>query len=272
MGKNYHLYDFTEYKAYLRHRADAERGMKSALAKALNCQSAYISQVLNENAQLSLEQGDAANHFFAHSDKESQYFLLLLQEERAGTVSLKKFFTQQLKSFKAEQLSYLNRKNIRDSLTPEQQAVYYSSWEYNAIHMAVTIPRLRSKEALLTAFRIPENRLNACLEFLLESGLIKQQSDKYAPGTTENFLERNSPLVRQLHLNTRAQALQSLDRDRLEDAHYSVVVTLSQKDVLRIKKLINEYISEVVDIARASKEDVIYGLSLDFFDFEKDKA
>ncbi|HEY1080196.1 MAG TPA: hypothetical protein VGE46_08860, partial [Bdellovibrio sp.] len=72
MSKRLHLYDFEDYKAYLRHRAEAERGVKSALAKALNCQSAYISQVLNENAHLSLEQGDAANTFFAHSEKESQ--------------------------------------------------------------------------------------------------------------------------------------------------------------------------------------------------------
>ncbi len=270
MSKRLHLYDFEDYKAYLRHRAEAERGVKSALAKALNCQSAYISQVLNENAHLSLEQGDAANTFFAHSEKESQYFLLLLQQERAGTVSLKKFFANQLKMFRGEQLSYLDRKNLRDTLTQEQQAVYYSSWEYNVIHMAVAIPRLRTKGALLKAFRMSESRLNSCLEFLLESGLVHQTGDTYTCGTTENYLDRKSPFLRQLHINTRTQAIHSFDRDNLEDAHYSMVITISRKDVVKIKKLINEYLGELIETARPSKEEAIYGLTIDFFDLEKD--
>lgn len=269
MKKIKHLYDFDDYKEYLRAKAEAERGLKSALATALSCQSAYISQVLNDHAHLSLEQADSANIFFKHSDKESLYFLLLVQQERAGTVHLKDFFGSQLKEFREAQLSYLNRREIKNSLNEKDQAVYYSSWEYNTIHMAVTIPRLRTKESLITAFAISEAKINRCLEFLLETGLIKRSGSQYSPGTTENYLERSSPFVRQLHLNTRMQALGSLDRERIEDAHYSAVFTLSNKDVVRIKKLINEALAEAVNIAKESKEEQICGLSIDFFDYEK---
>lgn len=269
MSKIKHLYDCNDYKEYLGLRADQERGMKSALATALNCQSAYISQVLNNNAHLSLEQADAANAFLKHSEKESLYFMLLVQQARAGTQSLKKFFSEQLRQFQEEQLSYLNRRNIRNSLSEKDQAVYYSSWEYNAIHMAVTIPRLRTKTALMEAFNLSDDRTNRCLEFLLEKGLIKHGAGKYLPGTTENYLERSSPFVRQLHLNTRALAIQSLDRDVIEDAHYSATFTLSKEDVLRVKKKINEVLAEIVEIAKDSKETQITALTIDFFNMEK---
>lgn len=269
MGKANHLYDFNDYKEYLLHVSDQERGFKSALAKALNCQSAYISQILNNNAHLSLEQADMATTFLKHSEKEARYFMLLVQRDRSGTVQLRSFFQKQLEEFREEQLSYLKRHAISNSLTEKDQATYYSSWEYNAIHMAVTIPRLRSKESLMQAFAMPEAKLNRCLEFLLDRGLLKLSSGQYVPGTTENYLERSSPFVRQLHLNTRAQALGSLDRERLEDAHYSAVFTLSAKDVLKIKKLINESLSTMAEVAKDSKEERICGLSIDFFDMEK---
>lgn len=269
MAKETHLFDFQDYKAYLEYRAKQERGLKSALAVALNCQSAYVSQILNGFAHLSLEQADLANKFFAHTEKESHYFILLIQEAKAGTKSLKEYFQNQLKQFKEEQLSYLKRKDIPDSLVAEDQAVYYSTWEYNVIHMAVTIPGLRTKSALMKAFKIPETKLNRYIEFLVSKGLIKQKGSEYFPGSTENYLARNSPFVRQLHLNTRALALQSLDRDSLEDAHYSVVVTLSKKDVIALKKRINEYIAEIVEIAQKSKEEHIFALSLDYFDIQK---
>ena len=269
MKKQKHLFDFEDYKEYLRQRAAESRGVKSALAEALNCQSAYISQVFNGPADLSLEQADATNKFFKHSEKESLFFLLLVQRERAGTPSLKAHFSQQLKGFKAAELGYLYRREIQNSLSETDQAIYYSGWEYNAIHMAITIPRLRTKASLLKAFEISEDKLNRCLEFLLEKGMIKRSGANYLPGTTENFLDSKSPFVRQFHQNTRLQAIQTIGNEALEEAHLSVVVTLSEKDVIKIKKILNEAISASIDNVKESKEEQIYGLTIDFFNMEK---
>lgn len=271
MAKELHLFDFDNYKTFLNHRCHSERGIKTALATAIGCQSAYISQVLNDNAQLSLEQADQANYFFKHSDKEAQYFMLLVQMERAGTKSLKKYFEQQLSEFVEHQLSYLKRHDLKSKLDDKDKAIYYSSWEYTTLHMAVTIPRLQKKETLMMAFAISEARFNKCVEFLLETGLIIQHGDQYRPGPAEVYLEKASPFVRQLHLNNRSQALASLDRERAEDAHYSAVITLSGKDVIKVKKIINEALADIVNLAKDSSEEQICGLSFDFFDIEKTK-
>ena len=53
------LLDYSDYKAYLRAATDASRGLRTALARSLGCQTAYVSQILNGGAQLSLEQAEA---------------------------------------------------------------------------------------------------------------------------------------------------------------------------------------------------------------------
>lgn len=269
MAKQSHLFDFDSYKEFLNYRCDRERGAKAALAMAIGCQSAYISQVLNDNAQLSLEQADLVNTFFKHTDKESHYFMLLVQLERAGSHSLKKFFQKQLDEFVEYKLNYLKRNDLKSKLNEAERAVYYSSWEFTSLHMAVTIPRLQKRDALRRAFLLSEERFNKCIEFLLEQGLVIQHGDQLRPGPTEVYIDKTSPFLRQMHLNMRAQAVASLDREKAEDAHYSAVITISNKDVVKIKKIINEALGEIVQVAKASKEEQICGLSIDFFDFEK---
>jgi hypothetical protein len=122
---------------------------------------------------------------------------------------------------------------------------------------------------LIKAFSLNEKKFNKRMEFLLENGLVKRSGEQYVPGTTENYLEKESLYARQLHLNTRSQALTSLDRELPDDAHYSALVTLSTKDVTKIKKIISESLSSIIEVAKESKEEKIYGLSLDFFDMEK---
>ena len=65
------IYGYNDYKAYLNGFIAAKpgrgRGVKSAIASTLECQTSYVSQVLNENAHLSLEQGDKLNKFLGHS-------------------------------------------------------------------------------------------------------------------------------------------------------------------------------------------------------------
>lgn len=269
MTEQKHLYEFEDYKEYLNYRCGLVRGLKSSLAEAVAVQSAYVSQVLNDNSHLSLEQGDLANQFFKHSEKESRYFLLILQKEKAGTVSLKKFFQKQVDEFLKEEFSYLKKNEIKNSLSSKDQAQYYSSWEYNVLHMAVTIPRLRTKEALMTAFAMGEKKFNLCMEFLIESGLVRRSGGQFIPGTIENYLAKDSPFVRQLHLNSRALAISSLSADSELDAHYSGSLTLSMKDAIKVKKLLSDCLSEIAETTKHSKEENIFGFVIDFYNIEK---
>ena len=92
------IFEYTDYKAFLESwiasRPQGGRGIKSKMAQAMRCQLAYLSQVLNGPAHLSLEQAEALNGILDHSHEEGDFFLLLLQRARAGTPGLRKHFAQ----------------------------------------------------------------------------------------------------------------------------------------------------------------------------------
>jgi hypothetical protein len=72
-------------------------GYKSAMARAMACQSAYVSRVLKDQASFSLEQAERLTRLFSHSHLESKYFLTMVARDRAGTPELRNFFESALR-------------------------------------------------------------------------------------------------------------------------------------------------------------------------------
>jgi len=92
--------DFRDYKAYLHEVLKKSKsrghGMRSQIAKALGCNVAYISQILNKSANFSLEQAESLNQFLGHPKNECHYFLLLVQFARAGSFDLQQRLKEQI--------------------------------------------------------------------------------------------------------------------------------------------------------------------------------
>src|SRR2546430_13286005 len=87
------LFEFTEYKQYvqnwLKNMPKNGHGQLSRIAKHLNISSVSVSHIFNGPRELSEEQAVELAEFFGFSELESEYFLLLVQLERAGTHKLK---------------------------------------------------------------------------------------------------------------------------------------------------------------------------------------
>lgn len=263
------IFDFNDYKAYLkavlRAQPNEGHGYRSKLARALNCQTAYISQVLNGKAQLSLEQAEAANSFLAHTDDESQYFLFIVERGRAGTQALQKRLDKQIEIMQKKRMVLKDRVDIKTELDQKDQATYYSSWIYAALHIAVTIPTLRDRKSLAEAMKLPQQQTNEALDFLVQVGLLKMEGQEFTPGQARLFLGADSPLIRQHHINWRVQTLKSLDRPIENDLHYSGVVSLAAADVRAIKDRLIQGLNEARKLVKDSKEEELHVIALDFF-------
>lgn len=60
--------------------------------------------------------------------------------------------------------------------------------------------------------------------------------------------------------------MMSIDQDVKNNLHYSAAVTLSQKDVLKVKELILQNLNVINKVVSQSPEEVIYAMNFDFFD------
>ncbi len=262
------IFEYTSYKAFLKTQARA-RGRKTALSEAMGIQATYLSHVLHGKAHLSLEQGEALNRFLHHTDDESHYFLLLLQKDKAGTKTLETYFQKQLDELNLKRLDLSKRLGAQNSLSEEDRSRYYISWIYGALHMAVTVPQLRTREKMIEHFNISAERFQQAIEFLLRTGLVQEKGREFHPGTTFMRLGNDSHQIIKHHTNWRNQAIESLDRQTIRDLHYSAVVTRSEKDVLKIKDRLLQSINDNLEIVKASPEEKVYVYALDFFELKK---
>ncbi len=262
------IFEFTSYVDYLKARSGpkARSGFWSALAEACGVNSAFISQVTARQKDLALEQAERATRFLGLTTLEAEFFLLLVQRERAGTPELRSYFLRKL-----EETQFKARSNLKNRLsgfkefTPTQQAIYYGHWGYTAIHIALTVPTLRTPQALMAKLGLERDFVAEVLEFLVENGLATFDGSEYRPTSKLVHLDRRSKHIHRHHLNWRVRSLLALDEMRDENLHYSVVVSLSEADYRRYREKLLEFTKQFMADIKDSPEETLAGFTFDFF-------
>lgn len=265
------IFDFRSYKDFLSEVSRGERGSRSRLAEAMNCHSAYVSQVLNGNAHLSLEQGEQVSRFLGLNKEEAHFFLLLVQYDRAGTAPLKSYFDVQIKEAVKKQLILKDRLVFKRSLSREDQAIFYSSWYFGAVHVLVSVAGCNTERGIAKYLNLPVAKVSEILNFLLSVGLIEKEEGKYQIGTSHIHLEHDSPMIAKHHANWRMRAIQAFDEVNVNDLHYSSVITCSAEDSIKIKAALVRAIEEVRAIVRPSTDEGAFVYCLDFFGLKSDR-
>ena len=271
MDKN--IFEYRDYKTFLNEwiqsRPRRGHGLKSKIAKAAGCNTAYITQVLRGSAHFSAEQAEQLSHFLSLNKNEVHFFLQLIQLARAGTPSLRQLIQRQVDQASEGHFNLRNRLNYQKALSDDDQATYYSAWYYSAIHVVLSMKRLQTREALARYFGLPEKVVADVLEFLTSRGLAALNKGRYEVGSVSIHLGKDSPSILKHHTNWRIRAIDALEQRRDEQLHYSSVVTISKEAEPRIRSILIKAIEEVRAVVKASPEEGAYCYSVDLFCLEK---
>ena len=263
------LFEYTHYKAFLNALIAAKpnggRGQRKLLAEAIGCQVAYITHVLSGENHFSLEQAEASARYFSLSREETEFFLLLVQQNRAGTVSLRKLFDSQLEERRQKNQLLKTRLKITESLSREDQAIYYGSWHFAAIHVLLTIPEFRSVEEISARLKLKPKRVLEVLEFLAAQGLVKKELGHYKTIAPFLHLESDSPLIPRHHTNWRLRSIDSFDEVAPEELHYSLAFTIARSDIPKVREVLTQALESCAKIIRPSKEEELVSLCVDLF-------
>lgn len=266
---NKDIFDFTDYRAYLLdwigQKPKGGRGIRALLAEAIHSPVSHISQVLKGISNLSMEQAEELNTYLGHSLEEAEYFLLLVQWERAGSEKLKKRIFSQLQRLKEKRLILKGRLEVKAEISQENQAQFYSSWQFAAVHILLTIKEFQNKDAIARHLGISAKRTAEILEFLISIGLAQNKDGRFTVGTARMHLGHDSPMITRHHINWRLQAIQSLENESGADLHYSSVVSIAAKDIEKIKSLLVKSIENTKALIRDSPEEELHSFCLDFF-------
>lgn len=262
------IFEFTDYKSYLKKRFrqlySQQKGVRTRFSEAIQVRSGYVTQVLDGSSHLSLEQTDLASTFLGHTEEEDEYFRLMVLFARAGTKTLKEKIGRQLERSREQHHNLKSRFKV-ESISQENQTLFYSNWQYVAVLAMLSVPSLQTKEAISSHLNLSLKRISEILNDLEKMGLASQEKGRFTPLTFRTHLGKESPLLAKHHINWRMQSIKSIENQDSDNLHYSSVVSLSQEDMYVVKERLTQALEEVAKIIAPSKEEKVLSLCLDFF-------
>lgn len=267
------IWEFQNYRDYLIFRLGAEgsrSGSRKAMAAAIQVHTTHVSQVLKSKAEFSLEQAEAINSFFGHTEDEGDYFISLILKDRAGSPKLKSRFEKRIQTMRDARLNISRRLNAENMISQKDREKFYSSATYGAAHVLCSIPKYASLQALSEALNLSKKKVAEIVEFLLKIGVLVQESDRLAPGARHVHLGNDSEMVLKHHTNWRLHAISNLQFLDKDDLHYSASLSISQEGAFAVKEAILETLKRVVEIVGKSEVETGYVLNFDFYKLVQD--
>ncbi len=264
------IYHYRDYKKYLNDLIDSYpnggRGVKKTLGEAINCQSAFITHVLSGSNHFSPEQTVACSQFFGLTSDETEFLLLMVNQNRAGTEVLRKFYDKLIKQRVKTNHQLKDRLNIKSEFSNEDLAIYYSSWKYSAVHTLISIPEFQTSQQVAKRLRLSNKTVNSILEFLCTMGILDKKQNGLYQVINELHLDLNSPFTIQHHTSWRIQTIERYNQKKEESIHYSLAFSCSKKDMLELKKKIHQCIVDCNALIPPSPEETAGAFCVDFFE------
>jgi uncharacterized protein (TIGR02147 family) len=262
------VYAFSSYKAFLKAQiaSQDEWGTLTRLARAAGCQRPYLSRVLSQEAHLTPAQAYALARFWKLDSDATEYFLGLLEMERAGSPEYRDYWGRKNAELKRkhENLSRVVERTVAPS--DERDLIYYSGWQWTAVHILTSIPDFQTEKAISEKLSLPITQVRQILQTLEKWGSVRHEKGRWKFGAREQHISKDSPLSVFHHANWRQQAMSNAQRNDPGSVHYTVVQSLSRADFDRVKEVVLDAIRRSAEIAGPSSEEKLMCFACDFFE------
>jgi uncharacterized protein (TIGR02147 family) len=266
------VFNFEDYRAFIRKRVDAMprkgHGEFRKMAEFLGIQTSMLSQIMAGHREMNAETAASLCEYFGLNDLESDYFLCLVQIERAGSARLKAQLRRQLEMLHARSAEVEKRVSKTHELDDTARATFYSQWYYSGIRLLTAIEGMTSIDAIVQRVRLPRGAVARAVEFLLSHGLCQSKNGKLSYGPQSTHIGANSPLVTRHHLNWRLKAMENLEGLKPSELVFTSPVVVSVKDAEIIRRKLLDAIEDCVKVVDQSPSERLMCLNVDWVEIE----
>lgn len=264
------LYDYLDYRVYLneyfacRRETEPSFSLRTFMGKVSHglSSSGILSAVLKGKRKLSPSLRLKFTKAMGLSDKESQYFTLLVQFNEAKSMEEKNHFFTQLSRFRAS----------KAKLVKDEQFGLYAKWYYLVVWCFFGMDQKQKNPAVI-AKRIRPSvtpaQVEDAISVLLKLGLLRKLANGYAP--VDNHVQTEAE-VRELvaqhhHKEFLEMATLQLDATQAEERQYQTLVfSASRATFETVKERMQAFHEELREIfSRDKHEDMVYTLSMQLF-------
>ncbi len=262
------VFKFSDYKEYLDARIKqnaAQRGYRTQLAEAAQCQKSFFSHVTHSHVHLTPDHAFGLCEFWAFDSTETEYFLAMVDAARAGSVRLRASLESRMRKIRLSR-NDVTKRVVADEIRDRQaETLYHSAWYWNALHMVVAIPAYQTTHAISQRLGLEPARTVECLQQLEKMGLVTLKSGRWQITNKSIHLDRSSPMRESHHTQWRQRAVLDIQKRTDDSIHYNAVFAMSVDDSQRLRDMITEMIVRSRDIIGPSSEEELFCMSTDFF-------
>ena len=240
-------------------------GVQSKLCRVAGVFTSYMAGVLKGDKQLTPEQAVAVADFFLLSPDETEYFIELVQLERAGSDKLKKYQNAKIEKLR-EKLSRLQNTAQAEEkeLTLEARAIFYSDWRYSAVRNASALPGMTAQK-ISEFLDLKLEIVHRLAEFLLLNGLIIKEDEVFKIGPTFTRVRSSDPLVYRHHTNWRQRAIDSFAGEDADHMHVTSPLTLSAMDAKVVRDILQKSTEKLLSVVGPSASEELWCINIDWF-------
>lgn len=246
------------------------RGEISRIARHLGVSTTLVSHVLSGQKIVTLEQAEALVSYLGLGPLESDFFIYLVQFERAGTINLKAFWRSKLDKLNEDSLRLSNRIDADKQMSEVEKSIFYSTPLYSAIQLFTTVgEKGKTLDEICERFDLARAKAAIMLQFLVECGLCTFENAHYLPGIQKTHLEQESPHLLKHHANWRIRAIRQSEELSKDELMYTAPVSLSKSDFNSLREEMLQFIKHFLGRVHPSPAEEIACFSLDWFWIKK---
>lgn len=265
------IYEFKDYKDYLNNwisnQPKGGRGQLTKMAEALRVSTTLLSQVINGDKQFSMETAAELTEFLGLNEKESEYFLLLVEHKRAGAFKLSKILEKKIEREQQAAAQLKNRLAKDRELSETEKMQFYSSWMYSGIRLLSALPDMNTAKQISDKMNIPLSLANDIIQFLTDKNLCRIENNKLTYGTYSTHIGKDSPFVIKHHQNWRLKGFQSMELRRDEDLFFTQPMALSKEAAIKIRMMLPGLIEQIHAIGGPSESETVRCINIDWFEY-----
>lgn len=241
------------------------RGYRSLLAKEAGCHRSYFSQVLSGNAELTMDQAANLASYWGLSEAVSEYFILMVSHQKAGTEALKKLLQRRMTEIKKKTTDNGISNQNAQILPAEHQLKYYGHWYYSAIHMLITTSKFWTASAVSQRLGLPLRVVEEAITSLESMLLIRRNKSAWRQCQTHTFLPGTAAMASSFHLNWRQRAIHQMQNQEPLLFTATHLYGISENDVQEFRKQLSDVYENFNSMSLKSKEEEVVTFTCDLF-------
>lgn len=267
---NIFLYD--DYKTFVndwvQSRPNKGRGQYRQISIHLGVSTVIVSQTFKGDRDLNEDNAYKLCSYLEFTQKETDYFILLVQHARAGTFQYREHLKKRIVDIQKEMQKVSSRVADKfEKLAPEVEAIFHSSWVYSAIRVLSSIPQFQNQQSLIGRLNLPEAQTKKAIEFLLEQNLCILDEGRIVPGPTKTYLSPESPLIKTRQVAWRTLGFEKMDLKNEDHLFITAPLSLPLGSKKVIKDILLDAIQKVAKELEKKKGETVGCINIDWFDF-----